>query len=512
MPEEWNPEREHPRPGEGSAVPPTTAPALERNAIGLPAVLFQGISTIAPAFGLATGLAFTVSLAGQSAPLVFLIALFFVVVIAVNVGQLAKAFPSAGGFYTYVSRTVHARVDFLTAWVFTLWLPPLIAIAVSYIGFAFVEPELKLHYGIDVPWWVVTVVVAALVTAAAYFGIRASGRALVIAGSIEILVMVAIGVSGFVKAGPGGFNFGPFNPGNSPSLQGLYLGAVFTIFTYSGWETAAPLAEETTRPRRNVQIAVVLSVLLVGPDVPRRQLGNDRWARHRECQRHCVTEPQSVLRLGRQAVGPALDRPLARPDQLRFRHRTWRIQRGHPNVVRHGTIRVSSQAARHGSPAVPHTGDRDLRAGRGDRNQSRLLGDLAPRQRPVRLGAGFHPGSDPRVCGHRPRGCPALPLGAWSPSVQSCSPSCVPHRGLSCGRLVGYNSLVPFHLHHPTGRRSWPGCGCSSAAQSSLPSESGDGSGGYTQPGARLTRPSLRRTDPWSQKECESMISTGKGG
>ena len=258
---------------DGAAVAPVagddpatgeTGQRLERNAIGLPAVLFQGISTIAPAFGLAIGLAFTVSLAGQTAPLVFLMALVFVVVIAINVGQLAKAFPSAGGFYTYVSRTVHPRVGFLCGWVFILWLPPSVAIAVSYIAFAFIEPELKGHYGWNVPWWLITLVVAALVSAAAYFGIRASGRVLVIAGSIEILVMIALGVSGFVDPGPGGFNFGPFNPANSPSLQGLYLGTVFTIFAYSGWETTTPLAEESRRPRRDVPIALVLSVLLVG--------------------------------------------------------------------------------------------------------------------------------------------------------------------------------------------------------------------------------------------------------
>lgn len=252
-----------PTAGSAQATEPTSR-GLERNAIGLPAVLFQGISTIAPAFGLALGLAFTVSLAGQTAPLVFLIALAFVVVIAINVGQLAKAFPSAGGFYTYISRTVHPWVGFLTGWVFTLWLPPSIAIAVSYIGFAFVEPELKGHYGVDVPWWLITLAVAALVSAAAYFGIRASGRVLVIAGSVEILVMIALGVTGFLNPGAGGFNFGPFNPANSPSLQGLYLGAVFTIFAYSGWETTTPLAEESRQPRRNVPLALVLSVLLVG--------------------------------------------------------------------------------------------------------------------------------------------------------------------------------------------------------------------------------------------------------
>lgn len=238
--------------------------SLARRAIGLPAVLYQGLGTIAPSYGLALGLAFTVSLAGDAAPLVFVLTVFVVVAIAANVGQLAKAFPSAGGFYTYISRVLGPRSGFLTAWVFTLWLPPSIAISLSYIGYSFFSPELLSHYGVSFPWWGMTAILCVLVVAAGVFGIRAASRVLVVTGTLEILIMVAIGVSGFVHPGAGGFNFSPLNPASSPSGHGIYLGIVFTIFAYSGWETAGPLAEESRNPRRNVQVAMVLAVVIVG--------------------------------------------------------------------------------------------------------------------------------------------------------------------------------------------------------------------------------------------------------
>jgi len=247
-----------------ASVTPLHAQPLAARAIGLPTVLFQALGTMAPAYGLAAGLAFTVSLAGEAAPLVFLLTVFVVLAIAINVGQLAKVFPSAGGFYTYISRILGPRTGFLSSWVFLLWLPPSIAISISYIAFAFVSPELTYHYGASVPWQAIAAVICALVILAGYFGIRGAGRVLIITGSLEILVMLAVGISGFVSPGAGGVNFGPFNPGNAPSFQGIYLGVVFTIFAYSGWETATPLAEESRQPRRNVQVALVLSVIIVG--------------------------------------------------------------------------------------------------------------------------------------------------------------------------------------------------------------------------------------------------------
>src|SRR5207245_7326861 len=80
---------------------------------------------------------------------------------------------------------------------------------------------------------------------------------------LEVGIFLALGLSGFASPGPGGFNFSSLNPNNLPSVNGLYLGVVFTILALSGFEAVAPLAEETENPRRNLPIAIVGSVLLV---------------------------------------------------------------------------------------------------------------------------------------------------------------------------------------------------------------------------------------------------------
>src|SRR5260370_28235224 len=81
--------------------------------------------------------------------------------------------------------------------------------------------------------------------------------------AIGVGVFVALMISGLVSPGPGGFNVKSFNPANIPSGKGLYLGIVFTILALSGFESVAPLGEETENPKRNLPLAIVGSTILV---------------------------------------------------------------------------------------------------------------------------------------------------------------------------------------------------------------------------------------------------------
>jgi amino acid transporter len=97
--------------------------SLRRGALGLPAAVMQGVSHIAPAVGMVLTLQFITSLAGLTAPLSYALAFVIVLTLGIALTQLAKYLPSAGGYYTYVSRTVHPRAGFLTAWLFFLYDP-----------------------------------------------------------------------------------------------------------------------------------------------------------------------------------------------------------------------------------------------------------------------------------------------------------------------------------------------------------------------------------------------------
>src|SRR6266850_502354 len=81
------------------------------------------------------------------------------------IGQLAKHMPSAGGYYTYVSRAVHPRLGFLTSWMYILYSPLVGGPLAGFFGFI-VQNELKSNWNIDVPWlWAASVLIFAPLTA-----------------------------------------------------------------------------------------------------------------------------------------------------------------------------------------------------------------------------------------------------------------------------------------------------------------------------------------------------------
>jgi len=237
---------------------------LRANALGLSAVVMQGVTHIAPAVGVVLSIQFITSLAGVTTPLSYLFAFFIVLLLGASLTQLAKHLPSAGGYYTYLSRTVHPRAGFLTAWLYFLYDPTCPAINLAFMGFFF-ESTLKAEWGITwFKWWLFFLIGTAFVTFFIYRGIKISTRTVVILGVSEIAIVVALAIFGLVSPGPGGLNFTSYNPGNALTTNGLFLGVVFSIFSFTGFEAVAPLAEESQNPRRLLPRGIMYSILIMG--------------------------------------------------------------------------------------------------------------------------------------------------------------------------------------------------------------------------------------------------------
>ena len=236
---------------------------LREGAVGLPGVLMQGIATIAPAFAILASFVFITGFAGIVTPWAYLFGGALLALQALSAAQLAKQFPSAGGWYTWIARALHPRAGFFAGVLFSVWLPPVGALTLSLLGKTVLEPAIKEEYGVTIPWWIWVVAGLALVIWWSYAGIVVSERLLIITGAVEIVLMVALAVTALANPGPGGFSFAPLNPGNFHLASNLFLGVVFSIFAFSGWESTGPLAEESRNPRRNVPIGLVGSVLIL---------------------------------------------------------------------------------------------------------------------------------------------------------------------------------------------------------------------------------------------------------
>ena len=241
---------------------------LSAGAVGLAGAVMQNVTHIAPAIAAFFFTATIVSFSGAHAPLAYFLGFLVVPALGMCLVQLAKRFPSAGGYFTYVSRTVGPRAGFLTGWMFVLYSPIVTGPIVAFLGFI-LEGELSSNYGWTwFHWWMFVVVALPVIAALAYLGIQLSVRTIVVVGAAEFLIVLFLGLSGLISPGPGGFtvrafDFG-YNPGDIATLSGFFLAIVFTVQGLTGWEAAAPLAEETQNPRRNIPRAIMASIVIIG--------------------------------------------------------------------------------------------------------------------------------------------------------------------------------------------------------------------------------------------------------
>lgn len=244
---------------------PPDGPGLQRNSIGFLGVTMQSITSIAPALAALFFTQTVVGFAGEAAPLAYLIGVGVVLMLGVTLAQLAKHLPSSGGYYTFVSRAVGPRFGFLTSWMYVLYAPLAGGVIYGFFGYTLAS-VLKTYEHVDAYWlwWVSVLVGAPLVAYVQHRGVAISAKLMLALGAAEMVLVLALGLWGFARPGPGGFTFAVFNFSKKASFEGFALAVVFSVQGLTGWEAAAPLAEETTNPRRNVPRALTTSIVLLG--------------------------------------------------------------------------------------------------------------------------------------------------------------------------------------------------------------------------------------------------------
>jgi amino acid transporter len=236
---------------------------LQAGALGLGSIIAQAITHVAPAMGFLTGAAFIATYAGTGAPLAYLGAFIVCMSIGLSLIQLAKHLPSAGGYFTYVSRTLHPRFGFMTAWLYFLYDPTCMGINLA-IASIILQATIRDRAGIDIPWGVMALCGMALVLFVMYRGVKISGKTLMILAAIEIAILVLFSLFGLLNPGPGGVSLKPFQIDPAYGIDKTFVGIVFAIFAFTGFEAVAPMAEESRNPRRNLPIAVITALIAMG--------------------------------------------------------------------------------------------------------------------------------------------------------------------------------------------------------------------------------------------------------
>jgi hypothetical protein len=243
------------------AVTEQSPDKLQRGQLGLFGVIMPGLAQVAPAFNLFFTTGVMVALAGASAPLIFLISMVGMGATASSLAQFAGVYPSAGSFITYITRSIGTKVA-VAVGVITV-LGYIIAFGGIYIfvGSYIVQNVLgNPHiWGIT---QIVTILYGALVVAPVIVGLKFGVRVTVVLYVFEVVLLLALSLTILVRGGNSGLSSAPFTwPGGS---KDVLLAFSLAVLAFGGFEAAAPLAEETRNPRRNVPLAVLGAVVVSG--------------------------------------------------------------------------------------------------------------------------------------------------------------------------------------------------------------------------------------------------------
>jgi amino acid transporter len=182
---------------------------------------------------------------------------------AVSYGRMARAYPSAGSAFTYVSREINPVLGYATGWGMAMdyMLNPLICIIWC--------SKAALNFAPDVPYWIWAIFFFLLFTGLNLRGIKTSARinAGLAAGMGVVIAIFFLAAARFIFGHPhggAGYFTRPFYDPATFNIGAVLGGTSIAVLTYIGFDGISTLSEEAENPRRDILYATVLTCLVIG--------------------------------------------------------------------------------------------------------------------------------------------------------------------------------------------------------------------------------------------------------
>lgn len=241
-----------------------------RKVLGLPDVIAQSLSVIAPAMSGAFLTYLVATKAGGATPLAFLLATVGALCIGTVVAGFARGLSSAGSLYTYVTKGIGRGTGFLVGWAYAsafLLLGGAVLCGFGFFGALFVQ-TLAGAATAPVPWYVFSLVGLVAIALMSMFRIEVSTRSQLVflVLTVATLVVTSVMVIGGGEPETGrSLTVDPFVPSAAGvDWVAIMVGLGFAVLSFTGAEASAVLSEETRDPKRTIPKAVIGSVLLAG--------------------------------------------------------------------------------------------------------------------------------------------------------------------------------------------------------------------------------------------------------
>ncbi|MGW6534309.1 APC family permease [Streptomyces sp. NPDC055051] len=239
----------------------TTSRGLQPNVLGTFDTIVMAVAGSAPAYSLAatTAVLFgAVGLAGPAALLYGAIPMFGIVLAYARLGRIDV---NAGAGYSWVGRTLHPFLGFLSGWALVLAATVFMvagSLPAGALTLALFDADLAastpLAAAVGACWFL-------LMLGVVLGGARLTVRAQLVMSGIEMAILLAFVLAAVAHRGRAvAFDWSWFGLGHFHGPEGFAAGALIAAFYYWGWDVTSNLSEETRNSRRTAGLAALVGV------------------------------------------------------------------------------------------------------------------------------------------------------------------------------------------------------------------------------------------------------------
>lgn len=264
------------------AIPTVNASGLSNKGlsigkVGAIAGAIIGISCIAPAYTLTSGLGPTISEVGYQVPAILLLGFFPMLLVVFGYRELNNAMPDSGTSFAWATRAFGPWVGWMTGWglitATILVLSNLAAVAVDFLFILLAQvfhnpdlADLTRNLWINIPITALFLAVAAWIS---YRGVEETKIFQYVLVGFQAIALTWYIVAAFVGVSNGtAFDPTPvspewFNPFAVGDLSVVIAGVSLSIFLFWGWDAVITMNEEAKDPEKTPGRAALLTILSI---------------------------------------------------------------------------------------------------------------------------------------------------------------------------------------------------------------------------------------------------------
>jgi len=192
---------------------------------------------------------------------------------ALTYAELGAMKPQASGEYVYMRDAYGPLAGFLSAWTWFLIAKPatiatlttgIVRVLGTFPAFAFLSDNVIRTPFIISYGQLLAMAATLLITFLNYVGVKKAGEFQLIFTLLKVLMILTIVAAGFSYSGGTWANFAGNYAGAKGGIAGFMAALVAALWAYDGWNDLNMVAGEIHNPARDIPIALIAGVAIVG--------------------------------------------------------------------------------------------------------------------------------------------------------------------------------------------------------------------------------------------------------